>query len=603
MTASQIAKLLADRADDVCQHLLPNGKRVGHDWCAGSVHGEAGSSLKVSLTGSKQGIWADFANVTEHSGDLLDLWCAARSCSLSEAMSQAKSYLGIQNNTFEVDGRKTTFTRPEKPKVGRPRDTELAYLASRGLRQESIDAYKLAAANGEICFPYLRCGELIAAKYLKAERENGKKAMRMEKGCEPCLFGWQAIPPTAREVVITEGELDAVSMWQMGRPALSVPNGAQGHSWIEYEFDNLERFDTIYLCFDNDEPGQNGAKEVANRLGAHRCRLVQIPKTAKDANDLLRAGLGPIEIAVLFDKASTFDPVELRSAAYFVDEVIAEFNGGDTGFYTPWAKIGGDFRFREGEVSVIGGVRSHGKSEAVGHITLEVMAQGGRCCVASMEFLPRKWLKRLTRQCAAAKDPSEPYIRAIHSWYEGKLWAFAASGTTKANRLLEIFEYARKRYDVRFFVIDNLAKCGFKEDDYNGQKDFMDKLTDFARDNSVHVVLVHHMRKGDYRSGPGDDMAFKGTGALLDMADSAIVWWRDKDKEDKRRNANLAGEAFDNGASPDAIFKCQKQRNGEDEPAAGLWFDPVSHQFVESPTGRAKHYVKWSADASYMVAK
>ncbi|QBI77608.1 putative replication helicase, partial [Pseudomonas phage vB_Pae_CF67a] len=53
----------------------------------------------------------------------------------------------------------------------------------------------------------------------------GKKKITTSSDTEPCLFGWQAIPDGIREVTITEGEIDAMTAWQYGRPALSVPFG------------------------------------------------------------------------------------------------------------------------------------------------------------------------------------------------------------------------------------------------------------------------------------------------------------------------------------------------------------------------------------------
>lgn len=594
MSSSDVAKRLAERAEEVCRYLLPNGKRRGAEWCCGSVEGEEGNSLKVSLRGENAGLWADFGN-DQYRGDLLDLWAHTKGVTIGEAFKQARAYLGIPQPGFDGH-RSKSYRRPEKPRVSKPRDVELDYLSGeRKLSTETIAAFKIGAAEEEICFPYLRDGELIAAKYLRIQRQDGKKIMRMEKDCEPCLFGWQAIPDGAREVTICEGEIDAMSLWQMGKPALSVPNGATGHSWIEHEFDNLERFDTVYLCFDNDEPGSKGAREVADRLGLHRCRIVEIPKPWKDANDILRAGLNSLQIMAFFDKAKTIDPEELRGAASFVEDVIREFHyTEDAGYLPPWQKLHRKFRFRPGELTVLAGTRGHGKSEGVGNITLDVMKQGGKACVASMEFVPRKWIKRMTRQCAGVELPSEDYIRAIHRWYEDKLWAFVASGPTKASRILEIFNYARRRYACDFFVVDNLAKCGFGEDDYNEQKTFVDKLCDFARDNNVHVILVHHMRKGSYDEKPGDDMDVKGTGGITDMADNVVIWWRNKAKEDKRRDAEKVNLDFDEGSEIDAQFKCTKQRNGEHEPRAGLFFHQGSHQFVESPGQRPKIYVHWS---------
>jgi twinkle protein len=247
-------------------------------------------------------------------------------------------------------------------------------------------------------------------------------------------------------------------------------------------------------------------------------------------------------------------------------------------------------------VSILAGVNGHGKSEAAGHITLGAMEQGERACIASMEFRPGRWLHRLTRQAAGLSDPSQPYIRAIHEWYSGRLWVFDVVGTAKADRIFEVFAYARRRYGITLFVIDNLAKCGFNEDDYNGQKAFVDRLTDFAKENDCHVLLVAHMRKRDDETKIAGKLDIKGTGALTDMADSVLIVWRNKGKEHKIRKAEHRGEEVpeDVLGKPDAVIRCEKQRNGEDEPMAALWFCRKSHQFLGSPQAKPRQYVAFS---------
>jgi len=593
MKAADIAQRLAEDAESICRLLLPNGKRQGQEWCAGSVQGEAGESLKVRLTGSKAGVWRDFA--ADHGGDLLDLWAAVRVLSIGDAIREAKAHLGDREPAFEGN-RKQTFTRPQKPKCNKPTSAVLAWLMDeRGLSLEAINKYRLAEKGREVVFPYLRDGELVSAKYRSID---DKRNMRVEKGCEPCLFGWQAIPPTDREVVVCEGELDAVAWYQLGHPALSVPNGANGHTWIEHEFENLERFDTIYVSFDNDEPGRKGVAEVVDRLGRERCRVVAIPMPWKDANDLLKSHFDRLKIQPLFDKARTLDPDELKPASDFVDEVIQEFyppEDASTGFDLPWEKTHGLIRLRPGEVTLLGGVNGHGKSEGASHLTLDAIWQGERACIASMEFKPCRWLTRLTRQASAFAEPSIPFIRAIHDWYQDKLWVFDAVGHAKSERVLEVFSYARRRYGIRLFIIDNLAKCGFAEDDYNGQKSFVDQLTDFAKEHDSHVILVAHMRKGQDENRPAGKMDVKGTGAITDMVDTVLILWRNKPKENERRKAEQPTTPFDESAKPDALLLCAKQRNGDDEPRIALWFDRDSHQFLGSPKSRPKQYVEFTA--------
>ena len=75
-TANEIARDLDDRAIEVCRHLFPNGRKRGLEYEIGSLAGEQGKSLKISLNG-KGTVWSDFANGNS-GGDLLDLWTAAR---------------------------------------------------------------------------------------------------------------------------------------------------------------------------------------------------------------------------------------------------------------------------------------------------------------------------------------------------------------------------------------------------------------------------------------------------------------------------------------------------------------------------------------------
>ena len=141
MKAAELAQRLSEDAESICRLLLPNGKRQGQEWCIGSIQGEAGNSLKVHLSGSKAGVWRDFA--ADHGGDLLDLWAAVRGISIGDAIRDAKSRLGIREPNFEGH-RQNNFTRPTKPKCSKPTGPVLHWLTDeRKLSESAIDAYRL----------------------------------------------------------------------------------------------------------------------------------------------------------------------------------------------------------------------------------------------------------------------------------------------------------------------------------------------------------------------------------------------------------------------------------------------------------------------------
>ena len=118
------------------------------------------------------------------------------------------------------------------------------------------------------------------------------------------LFGWHTVPPSATSVVLTEGEFDAMAVYQAtGRPAVSLPNGCRSLPVEAVQM--LERFDTIVLWMDSDGPGREGAEMFARKLGVERCLVVRpsgkrgrgaegdgkaAAEVPKDANEALLRG-------------------------------------------------------------------------------------------------------------------------------------------------------------------------------------------------------------------------------------------------------------------------------------------------------------------------
>lgn len=597
MDAREIASRLASQVETVSAYLLPNGRKVGYEWRVGSVRGEAGQSLGVHLTGGKAGRWADFS--TGESGDLLDLWAKAKNLSLREALKEAREYLGFSNIVLQTPPKVKPWAKPQETMVAvQSQSPVYLYLTeTRKLSPEAVAAYKLC--QGEhygpaVVFPYYHDGHLVHTKHLSLSRPDGKKQIKTSKDTLPCLFGWQAIPANAREIVICEGEIDALSFWMMGKPALSVPYGAGSgnkQQWIDLEWDNLTQFDTIYLSFDQDEAGQACIPEIIQRLGVHRCRVLDIP--AKDVNEWLCLGFTPAEVELVFKTASSIDPQELKPVADFLEATLQTFtpDAEQKGLSLPWHKTHEQIRLRSGELSIWTGINGHGKSQLLGHVLANAMHLDHRICIFSGEIKPARLLNRLCRQLTAMREPSEEYIRAAFDWMHDKLWLFDVTGNTKTARILEVFEYAAKRYGIRHFVLDSLMKCGIAEDDYKGQKQFVEALADFKNQYDAHVHLVAHSRKPENESQIVSKLDVKGTGAITDLADNCFTVWRNKRKEDELQKTP---DDLKLKTQMDAILTCDKQRNGEWEGKVYLWFDRESYQYLSGPESKPFRYVSWS---------
>lgn len=579
MNAAELSQRMAGDAAAIAQFLLPGGKKHGAEWKAGSIGGDAGQSLSVRLTGSKAGVWRDFA--TSEGGDLLDLWMAARSCSMAEAMTQAKQHLGVRDTMPAREARE--FRRPTKPQCTTPKSAVKAWLNGRGITDETIAAFKIGEqARGDktyAVFPYLREGVLVNAKYRNTA---DKRDMRQEGGAEPCLFGWHLIDPKTRQVAICEGEVDCLTLHQVGIPALSVNAGAGNHQWIENDWARLERFSEILLFYDADEAGQKGAREVAHRLGEERCKLVVLP--VKDANEYLQSGADASDFFECTRSAKTLDPEELRSANDFMGRVKSMFYPAHGDERDPVLRLDRDldwFEFRPGEMTVWTGRNGHGKSLMLSQVLLGLMQQGEHAVVFSGEMTPERQIKRMAKQASGLDRPTMPYLDAIGNWLSGKLWLFNVVGSATIDRLLSVFAYANRRYGARHFVIDSLMMTDVPEDGpgaMTAQKEAVRKLCDFAKRNDCHVHLVAHPRKGMKDSDVPDKSDVAGSSKITDGADNVFTVWSSlKDESDTNADPMV----------PDGKLELRKQRNGDAQHyTQRLWFNKQAMQFTTQSSRR-----------------
>ena len=602
LTPSDLNRMLVQGIDRVLELLLPEGKKHGGHYKVGSVGGEKGQSLDVILGGAQAGYWKDFA--TGEHGDLIDLWAAVNGVSLADAIQQVKDHLGIRDDKLKVKPAQTkTFTKPTVAKsVRKPRPDSpvMAYLKGRGLTEATLTAYQVAEDGKNCVFPCKRGGDLKMIKFLPIDRHESGRNPWASKDSEPCLFGWQAIPASARTVTIVEGEIDAMSAWQSGYPALSVPFGGgagEKQRWIEYDFDALQRFDTIYLAMDNDAPGQEAADEIVRRLGRERCMIVTLP--SKDFNDCLQASIPPEDIEACYQNARSLDPEKLVGIESYGAELhyLLENPMETSGMPLPWDKTDLQLRFRPAETTIWTGWNGHGKSQLLGFVAASsAIKLGAKFCIASMEMKPAATLLRMVRQAAGLGTPSHGYADRILGKMAGHIWLFDQIGDANLEEMIDTFRYAARRYGVEHFIVDSLAKLGYDEDDYSGQKKAINALTGFAHEMDVHIHLVAHPRKGFDESKPPGKMDVRGGASLTDMADNVVTVWRNKAKEEETdalsKDPAMETKHRDEG---DVHMIVSKQRGGSGwEGKIVLWFDRMSFQYLGRESHRAHPMVNYS---------
>jgi twinkle protein len=292
--------------------------------------------------------------------------------------------------------------------------------------------------NGQVlAFPFVEGGREVNVKY----RGPGKKFWQRKDGRKTFFNADVLSDPALREgrfpLVITEGEIDALSFMQAGYPfVVSVPDGAppprdqfgklipvpDGADDIDVEHDEKFRYiannweylaqvKRIVLAVDGDEPGWRLAQELARRLGKARCSFVAYPdrksvpvgdgtfRAAKDANEVL-VYVGMAEVNELVTKARPFPVRGLYKLSEFPDEgPITTYSVGFPGleFRQQQPKEPHLLLYR-GAFGVVSGLPGSGKTAWLMQLAANMaLIHGWRTAIASFEMRVTPTLRDMLR--------------------------------------------------------------------------------------------------------------------------------------------------------------------------------------------------------------
>ena len=603
--AASLKSRLVSQLESVCAYLLPAGKIVKHEFRVGSLSGEAGNSLAVQLAGERRGLWQDFAHPGDASqaGDVFSLWMGVKGITFKDACGEIERYLGITR--IEPPKTKPLPPPPDESACGPMRGSEtLKYLHERGLTDETLKLYRVRAHSRQSEFntdfiafrftnpdgqPVMLKSTGIKKKPPAEGKTDGAKDIWTTKPFYT-LWGWWLVGPNTRSIIITEGEIDAMSVHQLspGIPVLSMPSGASNLDWIDNDWEALQRFERVHILTDMDEAGERAALAIAKRLGQARCLRIPVPAPFKDANEALtKAEPEELEWATAWlAKTYSYDPKSLVGPAGMKDAVKAllardRAEQEKNTFLFPSVP----FRLRGGEMTLFTGYPHGGKSTGGYQIHLSEMENGERVLMASYEIPPEKMLVELATM-KTGHAPSDAELDECIDWFVGKLWFYRPpQENATLDALLVDMRYATERFGVTRHFIDSLHFLASK-DDYEGQDRVSAQLYKFAVNTATHVGLVAHSAKSkdaDRVPGMGD---VEGSGGVCKPVDNGITFWRNANKDEKIEKAQESGDdkAIKKAMEmPDAIMQVWKQRTNGKLSRTKLWFCTESKTFRTTP--------------------
>lgn len=442
---------------------------------------------------------------------------------------------------------KPEYKRPT-PKPHAPMsDKALAWFKSRGISAATLQALKVTEGmewmpqkQGQantVQFNYYRDGVLINTKY-----RTGDKCFKLCSGAELIPYNIDSIKGE-RECIITEGEMDALSFYEIGRhDVISVPNGANAN--LDYLDDFIEDYfedkDIIYIAVDTDTKGVLLRDELLRRFGADRCRVLDFGEDCKDANEHLMAH-GKESLLRCIAEAPEIKVEGVFTVSDFEQSLDAIFeNGLQKGVTIGHENIDNLISFETKRLCMVTGYPGSGKSEFIDEMAERLnMRYGWRFAYFSPENAPlayhaSKLIEKFTGKHFDQKHlPTTEYEQVKRHLDQN--FFFIMPSNYRVDTILEKAKYLVRRKGIKALVIDPYnrledEKSGMKETDYISK--LLDRLTNFAQQHDILIILMAHPTKPaknkDGKIDPPTLYDISGSAHFFNKADFGIVVHRDK---------------------------------------------------------------------------
>lgn len=506
---------------------------------------------------------------------------------------------------------KSDYRYPREENDGGNRDTVYAYMASRHISKETLDALDVRQdPYGNVIFNYYDSNDVLTlVKYkLSHKPGHGESKSWCQKGADtaPLLFNMNRVN-FEQPLLITEGEPDTLAAIEAGYTnTVSVPFGANNYTWIEYNWDWLEQFDSIILAMDNDEPGAKAQKEIIYRLGSWRTKVMDIPETftspsgtvkkVKDVNEFLYYyGKSAVLSAITNAKDTPVPSVVDFSEVEDLD--LSRMDGVLTGFSDLDREL---MKLFYGTLTILSGTPSAGKSSFINCLIANAMEQGVSTFLYSKEMPERissNWLMYLL----AGERHIQPYYapnnsiyynvpsfvkKAIHEWAKGKLYIYKDDQPNDVESVKQGMTDCVRKYGTHLCIIDNLMmlNLGGNEDNrFEKQTELVNWLISFAIKYNVAVVLVAHPRKIQDVTADIGIYDVSGSSNIINLAHRSIGLRRitKREKEDPSKPFSKY----------DVLLTVIKDRFlGKSEFQMGFYFDFPSRRFFTNYDEYAHQY-------------
>jgi twinkle protein len=487
--------------------------------------------------------------MSEDSKVLYKTGCGACGSSDANAIYDSGTAYCFSCGTFSVvDGEPCTNSRGSHPEFRSEAMSrgefilgEYVRLNKRGISAETCRKYGYSVGvdhNGN--------DVQVANYYDETKKLIGQKVRYPDKsfkviGKVSSLFGQQLFRNNSKKLIITEGEVDTLSIaeaYGCKYPVVSIANGAQSaYKNIKNNLEYVQSFDEVVLWFDDDEPGQKAVEQVAELFKPGQVKVVQ-QTGYKDANELLQAkGKSAVLSATYEAKEVRIDGIINGSELW---DLVSEEESFETYDY-PFPKMNEKLKgLRKGELVTFTAGSGVGKSTIVKEITYSLAIQQKQKVgyIALEENVKRSALgfmgiylnKPLFFDYASItqEQKKEAFDNTLGT---GRIYLYDHFGSMDEENLIRKMRLLILQSNVDFIILDHISIVVSGMDANGDERKAIDvlmtKLRSLAEETQAGIIIISHLRRlqGDKGHEDGAQISLsqlRGSGAIAQLSDSVI---------------------------------------------------------------------------------
>ena len=371
------------------------------------------------------------------------------------------------------------------------------------------------------------------------------------------FFGQNGMNDGGKMIIITEGVCDKLAadeMLAMNNKAyrvVSLVNGASAAPKdfkTNYEF--INSFDSVFLAFDQDEPGQTAAKKVAELFSPNKVKNMVFSE--KDANALLLSGKYREFLSAIFN-AKANRPDGIVSVEDIFDDAIKP---PVMGLSWPWDSLTEvTYGYRRGEIYGIGGGSGCGKTEFFKEcIHHTITTHGLKAGVIFLEEPATKTLKvlagkKVNKRFHIPSDKGgdwtlEELVDGIND-LKGKVYLYNHFGAKDWESIKAKIKFMVIALDIKDIYLDHLTALVAQEDnEYKALNKLMEEMSSLCQELDCTIFYVSHLRKASgtphEEGGRVTADQFKGSGAIVFWSNFLFGLERNQQAEDEEeRNTTI----------------------------------------------------------------